>query len=121
MRKEKPEKMPEPGRKLSEKAANKIVEDFKIEYSEEDRKAGRDLEYFVVVTKDRGAKLKEKQKDVSHYIPKWEKIPDRELDPIPKVEEVIEALKNHYSKIDPEEKYPTREAVKKLRQKNKHE
>jgi len=118
MAKEKIEKMPQPGRKLSEEEARKIIEKFGIKYSEEEKKAGQDLEYFIIVTKDRGAGLEEKRKDVSHYIPRWEKIPDQELDWIP-AEELIEAIQKYYPEIDPEEKYPTREAVRRLREEKK--
>ncbi len=114
MGKEKIEKMPTPGQRLSEKEAEEIIKKFKLEYSEEDKKAGRDLEYFVVITKERGDKPDKEKKDVSHYLHKWEKLPDQELDRIP-VREVIKALQEYYSKIDPEEKYPTREAIRRLR------
>ncbi len=120
MGKEKPEKMPTPGCKLSQKKADEIIEKFGIEYSEAEKEAGKDLEYFIVVTKERGEKPKEERKDVSHYILKWEKLPDQELGQIP-AEELIEALQGHYSKIDPEERYPTREAVRRLRKAKEEE
>ena len=122
MTKEKPEKIPTPGYRLSQKKEGEIIEKFGIKYSEEDKKAGKDLEYFVVVTKDRSRdpenELKESRGDVSHYILKWEKLPDQELGQIP-VEELIEALQEHYSDINPEEKCPTREAVRRLRKAKK--
>jgi len=120
MTKEKIEKIPAMGRKLSEEEEKKIIEKFKLEYSEEDKKAGNDLQYFVIVTKDRGKEPMEKKKDISHYLIKWNKVPDEKLGWI-STEEVIEAIQKYYPKIDPEEKCPTREAVKKLREeKNKN-
>lgn len=119
MGKEKVEKMPIPGQRLSEEEAKKIIEKFGIEPSKEDKKAGRDLEAFIVITKDRGKEPEEKKKDVFHYIPKWEKIPDQELGPIP-VGEVIEAIQKYYSGIDSREKYPTREAIRRLRKEKKN-
>ncbi len=119
MTKEKIENIPEPGRKLSDEEADKIIQKFNIEYSEEDKKAGKDLEYFVIMTKGRDAEPKEERKNIFHYIPKWDRVYDQELGWIP-VEELIEAIQKYYSEIDHEEKYPNRNTVKKLRE-EKHE
>lgn len=120
MGKEKHEKMPTPGRRLSEEEAGKIMEKFGLKYSEEDKKAGRDLEYFVIATKDRGKESEEERKEISHYIHKWEKVPDEELGWI-SIEEVIEAIQKYYPEIDLEEKCPVREAVRRSRKEKKHE
>ena len=114
MTKEKIEKIPLIGQKLSEEEAKKIIEKFKLEYSEEDKKAGNDLEYFVIITKDRSKEPEKRKKDIPHYLPKWDKTPDKELGWI-STEEMIEAIQKYYSEIDPEEENPTREAVKQLR------
>ncbi len=120
MTKEKPEKMPMPGCRLPDKKVNEIVD----KYNKADKIVGKDLEYFIVVTKDRSKdpenEPEESRKDVSHYIHKWEKLPDQELGQIP-VEELIEALQEHYSEIDLGEKYPTREAVRRLRKAKEEE
>ncbi len=124
MVKEKLEKIPTPGCRLSDKRASEIIKKCRIEYSKADKEAGKDLEYFIVVTKERSKdpenEPKENRKDVSHYIHKWEKLPDQELGQIP-VEELIKALQEHYSDIDPEERCPAREAVRKLRKAEKEE
>ncbi len=114
MRKEKHEEMPTPGRKLSKEEAKKIIEKFELKYSEEDKKAGNDLEYFVVTTKDRGKEPEQKRKEISHYIHKWEKVYDKELGWV-LTEEVIEAIQKYYPEINLEEESPTREAVKRLK------
>jgi len=115
MRKEKKEKIPEPGRKLSSEQAEEIIDRFNIQYREDEKEAEADLEYFIIRTRDRGPGPEQRKKEISHYIPKWEKIPDEELGWIP-VEEVIEAIRKYYPGINEEEKFPTRKAIKKLRQ-----
>lgn len=120
MKKEKQEEMLSPGRKLSQEEAKEIIEKFDLEYREGEKESKADLEYFIVRTKDRGSEPEEKRREVSHYLPKWEKIPDEEIGWIP-IEEVIEAIQKYYSKISAEEKFPTRIAVKKLRAEQKNE
>ncbi len=120
MKKEKKEKMPTPGHKLSQEKVEEIIEKFDIEYRDGEKESGADIEYFIIRTKDRGSGSEEKRKEVSHYLPKWEKIPDEELGWI-SVEEIIEAIQKHYSNIGDEEKFPTRAAVKKLRADKKNE
>jgi len=80
----------------------------------------KDSEYYIIVTKDRGYGPEKERKEVTHYLQRWKKIPDQELGWIP-AEEVIEALKKYYSKIDPKEKYPIREAVRRLRREKRKE
>jgi len=113
MEKEKQEKIPIPGKRLSEQEAKKIID----KYSGENKEISADLEYFIIKTKDRGS---ESEKEIFHHILKWEKLPDQELGWIP-IQEVIEAIQKYYSEIDPEEKFPVREAIKKLRAENKNE
>ncbi len=120
MKKEKPEKMPTPGRKLSKQQAEEIIDKFELEYRDEEKEKGADLEYFIIRTRDRESEPGQEKREISHYIPKWEKIPDEELGWIP-IEEAIEAIQKYYSEVSPEEKFPTRAVVKKLRKEQKNE
>jgi len=121
------EQMPSPGRKLSKEKEELIIKNLreklndKLRLGQEGKKdeypsQNQDSEFFVITTLERGEeKDDEEKKDVTHYIPKWDKIYDEELGWIP-VEELIEATQKYYSQISSKEKSTTRETVKRLRE-----